>query len=191
MVTKAEALAELARRGITPPVSAKSLATREQMQLDEARNAARQADEAARTAEQFVELNTKQPSGQIWAAPGLAALAGTWNSDVAQMNALTARMAPQQRVPGSGTTSDRDLSLYLQAVPGMSRPGPANQAIAQQARKDAQRRLEYANFLDQWAAQHGTLIGAEQAWATSQRRKSSPAQRKPQAQGGYKILSVD
>jgi hypothetical protein len=149
------------------PRPARQLATREQMQLDEMRAAARTSDEAARTAEQFVGLNKEQGTGGLWSVPGIPMAVSAFDPEVAQMRALTARMAPQQRVPGSGTTSDRDLSLYLQAVPGMDRPGKANAAIAQQARADADRRGAYAQFLDEYASQHGTLVGAEKAWAQS------------------------
>jgi len=147
-----------------PSAVPRKLPTREQMQLDDARSAATQADEAARTAERFVDLNQEQGSGEIWAIPGLPALAGAVDPEIGQMNALTARMAPQQRVPGSGTTSDRDLSLYLQAVPSMGKPGPANAAISKQARTDAERRARYAEFLDRYAQEKGTLNGALEAW---------------------------
>lgn len=170
----------------------RKLATREMMELDEARQAARSADEAARTAEQFVEINRGQNTGGLWGLPMVGKVAGAFDPEINQLNALTARMAPQQRVPGSGTTSDRDLSLYLQAVPGLEKPGPANSAIARQARKDADRRAAYAQFLDVYASQNGTLIGAAEAWDKSQRSRGKPASPKPVAQGdGWKVLSVE
>jgi hypothetical protein len=107
-------------------------------------------------------------------------------------------MAPQQRVPGSGETSNKDLSLFLQAVPGLDKPGPANSAIARQARADAARRQEYAVFLDRWASERGTLAGAEQAWLQSQSRPRpaapprKPAPAEPAAPSKrYRILSVE
>lgn len=142
----------------------KEMAGAEWTQLAAAREAANGSDEAARMAEQFVELNRKQGSGQIWAIPGAPQVMGVFDPEISRMNALTARMAPQQRVEGSGTTSDRDLSLYLQAVPSMSKPGDANSAIAMQARKDAQRRIEYAQFLDRYARENGSLLGSDEAW---------------------------
>lgn len=158
--------------------SAPRMTPQEQIQLRDLRQGASTADEAARLAEQFVDVNTKQNSGGMWAIPGVASVAGAFDPEVAQMNALTARMAPQQRVPGSGTTSDRDLSLYLQAVPGMSRPGPANQAIARDARSSAARRAEKAAFFDRWAAERGTLMGAEEAFAA---RPQAPTKGPPKA----------
>lgn len=171
-------------------VSAKRLTPQEQIQLKEAREAAGTSDEAARMAEQFVELNKQQGSGQLWAIPGTAAVAGAFDPEIAQMNSLTAKMAPAQRVPGSGTTSDRDLSLYLQAVPGMNRPGPANAAIARQAREDAQRRADRAAFMDRYAAERGTLQGADEAYrARSSTQRPATARPQPKTSGkGWRIV---
>lgn len=158
--------------GAAPP--APKLAAREQMFLDEARSSARGSDEAALTAEQFVNINREQNTGGLLTIPKAADIAGAFDPEISRMNALTARMAPQQRQPGSGTTSDRDLSLYLQAVPSASKPGPVNSAIARQARADAERRSRYAQFLDRYVSQRGSLIGAEEAWKAEQASASKP-----------------
>lgn len=150
------------------------LSTREQMFLDEARTAARGSDEAALTAEQFVDINRNQNTGGWRAIPGATDLAGALDPEISRMNSLTARMAPQQRVPGSGTTSDRDLSLYLQAVPSAAKPGNVNSDIARQARADAERRSRYVQFLDRYVSQNGSLLGAEQAWRTEQAAAGKP-----------------
>ncbi len=159
---------------VRPP----KLAAREQMQLDEARSAARGADEAALTSEQFVDINRGQNTGGWLSIPGAPELAGAFDGDISRLNSLSARMAPQQRVPGSGTTSDRDLSLYLQAVPGASKPGPVNSSIARQARADAERRSRYAQFLDRYARANGTLLGAEEAWQAEGARPPAPVARR-------------
>lgn len=166
------------------------LSPQEQIQLQEARQGAETAQEFARQANVFVDLNRKSGTGMINKIPFVSEVRAAFDPAVAQMDALTARMAPAQRVPGSGTTSDRDLALFLKAVPNIDRPGPANAAIAADMSATAKRRAERAAFLDRWAAERGTLIGAEEAWAASQRRAP---QKKPQrpAGGGYKILSVE
>ena len=154
--------------GQAPVRAAPKLPAQEQILLSEARKAAEGSREAAITAQRFVQENQAAPTGgllrQIPLAPDIEAL---WNPQVSMMNALSARMAPQQRQPGSGTTSDRDLSLYLQATPSPKKPGPVNAKIAAQAQQDSSRRSQYAQFLDQWAAQHGTLNGAEAAWQSA------------------------
>jgi len=163
--------------GQAPVRAAPRLPAQEQMQLSSAREAATGSREAAITAQRFVDENQVAPTGgllrQIPLAPQIESL---WNPQVGMMNALSAKMAPQQRQPGSGTTSDRDLSLYLQATPSPKKPGPVNAEIASQAAQDASRRSQYAQFLDRWAQDHGTLIGAEAAWqAAGGGRAGGPA----------------
>lgn len=165
MVTKAEALAELARRGKAPPAAAKKVTPQEQIQLKEARDGAESARDFARQANIFSDLNEKSGTGFINKIPFVSEVRGAIDPNIAQMDALTSRMAPAQRVPGSGTTSDRDLALYLKAVPNIDRPGPANAAIAKDMSATAVRRTARAAFLDRYAQTHGTLMGADKAFA--------------------------
>ena len=176
MVTKAEALTELARRGKTPPRPAGRLSPQEQIQLKEAREGASTAEEFARQANVFVDLNRKAGTGMVNKIPFVSELRSAFDPNVAQMDSLTARMAPAQRVPGSGTTSDKDLNLFLRAVPNIDRPGEANAAIARDMSATAKRRAERAVFLDRWAAERGTLMGAEEAWQ-ARSRAPQPTQR--------------
>jgi hypothetical protein len=121
-------------------------------------------------AEAFARLQQRQGTGGVLAFPGARQVAGAVDPDIASMNSITARLAPAQRVPGSGTTSDRDLSLFLQASPSAAQPGDANTAIIDRARSEGARRQLYADFLDDYARQNGTLNGAQEAW----RRVYSP-----------------
>lgn len=144
------------------------LTPQEQIQLKEAREAAQMSQDFSRQANNFVDLNRKAGTGMIYKVPFVSEIASSFKPEVAQMDALTARMAPAQRVPGSGTTSDRDLGLYLKAVPNIDRPGPANEAIAQDMTATARERASRATFLDSFAQQNGTLMGAEQAYRARQ-----------------------
>lgn len=86
------------------------------------------------------------------------------NPDVQQAKEITARMAPAQRVPGSGTTSDRDLALFLQASPSMGNSKTANDEIIERGRREAVVRQQRADFYDEYVREHGSLNGAEQAF---------------------------
>lgn len=141
------------------------LTPQEQIQLKEARESANSFGEIANQADQFVRLNRKAGTGPVYRIPGAEFIGEALNPNVAQMNALTARMAPAQRQPGSGTTSDRDLSLFLKAIPNVDRPGEANAAIARDMRQMADRRAQRAQFFDRYAQERGTLLGAEEAFA--------------------------
>jgi hypothetical protein len=167
--------------GAAPPRPGK-LSPQEQIQLKEAREGSVAAQDFARQANLFVDLNKKSGTGLINKIPFVSEVRSAFDPNLAQMDALTSRMAPAQRVPGSGTTSDRDLALYLKAVPNVDRPGEANAAIARDMTTTAKQRADRAAFLDRWAAERGTLMGAEEAWnARSTRAKAAPpgARNKP------------
>lgn len=146
------------------------LTPQEQAALTEQRNAAGQMREITAQADSFLELNRKAPTGPLYKIPGATTIGGLFKPEIAQMDALTARMAPSQRVPGSGTTSDKDLALFMKAVPSPDRLGTANQGIVKDMRGMAERKSAYVQFLDQYAAQNGTLNGAEAAYA----RRNAP-----------------
>lgn len=157
------------------PAPVAKLSAQEQAQLADLRNSANQMREMAGQAQQFDTLNRQAGTGPIYKIPGVSEVASMFNPRVAQMDALTARMAPAQRVPGSGTTSDRDLALFMKSVPSVDRPGEANAAIARDMQSSAKRREAYATFMDQYAKQNGTLMGAEEAYQTSLR--ATPAKK--------------
>lgn len=143
----------------------RKLVAAEQTQLKEARDGAEAARDFSRQANIFAKLNEKSGTGFVNKIPFVSEVRSAFDPNIAQMDALTSRMAPAQRVPGSGTTSDRDLALYLKAVPNIDRPGPANAAIAQDMSQTAVRRTARAAFLDRYASKNGTLIGADKAFA--------------------------
>lgn len=153
------------------------LSPQEQIQLKEARDGAESARDFSRQANIFADLNSKSGTGFVNKIPFVSEMRAAIDPNIAQMDALTSRMAPAQRVPGSGTTSDRDLALYLKAVPNIDRPGPANAAIAKDMSATSVRRTARAAFLDRFAQKNGTLIGADKAFADfwADYSKKSPA----------------
>lgn len=170
------------------------LTPQEEIQLKEARDAAEGASDFARQADDFVKLNRKSGTGFINKIPFVSEARAIFDPNVAQMDALSARMIPAQRTPGSGTTSDRDLALYSKAVPSLDRPGEANAAIARDMGTTAQRRAQRAAFLDQYAQDNGTLRGADAAWRSSQQKAPNifapKAAASAQAGNGWKVVKV-
>lgn len=140
----------------------RGLSANEQKELAAAREAARDALSILPDLERFSRLNTEQDSGGIYALPLVDRIAGARDPEASQMNEITARMAPAQREPGSGTTSDTDLRLFLQASPSIQRPREANQALIERGRAEGRRRQAYADFIDRYAAERGTLSGADE-----------------------------
>ena len=147
-----------------PVASAPKLSAQDRNQLKDARETSSNAAQVLSDLTRFESLNEAEGSGGFNAIPGVGALRGAFDTEVSGMNEITARLAPAQRVPGSGTTSDKDLALYLQAVPSIKRPQGANTAIIDRGREEAVRRQAYADFLDDYASKNGSLIGAERAF---------------------------
>lgn len=78
-----------------------------------------------------------------------------------EMRAITSRLTPDQREPGSGSSSNLDIGMFREGLPNVSRDGPANSRIIQQyraAQRDAQ---DYADFLNWYFPQTGSLTGAQ------------------------------
>jgi 4-alpha-glucanotransferase len=180
--------------GAAPAAPMSKLSPQEQTQLGDLRQSAQTFGEIADQAGKFVELNRGAATGPIYKIPFADAVGEFFNPNVAQMNALASRMAPQQRMPGSGTTSDRDLALFLKAIPSTERMGAANEAIATDMRGMADKRRQRAYFFDQFAQQNGTLRGAQEAfdrmWAQRQAAPKPKPVTKPQA-GSWKVIGEE
>jgi hypothetical protein len=167
------------------------LLPQEEIALKDARDSANMFTEVSTQAEQFGKLNEKVGTGPIYKIPGAKSIANIFNPDMARMEALSARMAPAQRVPGSGTTSDRDLALFLKAVPDVERMGSGNAGIIEDMKSMATKRQQRAYFLDRYAQQTGTLKGAEEAFAKEWAAKSAKprATKGPVTSGsGWKVI---
>ncbi len=86
--------------------------------------------------------------GQVGRSLGID-IPGTTEAEVLQ--SITARLAPAQRIAGSGATSDRDINLYLQAVPRLGRTREGNMQILEMGERVADRTLEIARLWRQYA----------------------------------------
>jgi hypothetical protein len=168
MPTKAEALAELARRGKLPaPQRATNLApsmnAQEQKTISDLRVAAQNIRGARTQAEEFGKLNREVGSGGIFGIPGVSEMVGAFNPKVAAMQGLSNAMIPGMHTT-PGPMTDADAKLYKSAIPNPNLPGPANKRL----RDDISRREQIASarvaFFEKWAATRGDLNGAETAF---------------------------
>ena len=87
------------------------------------------------------------------------------------MAAITARLAPRQRVEGSGATSDFESKMFLRGLPSTENEGPANQAIRQDFAAQYKRALEKANAMKAHLDQYGNLMDFDSRWA----QRNAPA----------------
>jgi len=149
---------------------AKGPPAQDMVELNKLREAARGALGTAIDAGKFVNLNRQNATGAFpgMLAPVLAAL----NPTYAQMKALAARNGPSMRPPGSGSSSDKDMKLYLSGFPSIANPGEANAGIAKDLRDNSDRAAAMAAFADTWMQKRGSLNGMQgafdQFWAKRQ-----------------------
>jgi hypothetical protein len=106
------------------------------------------AEEAIRNVPQGAGAQFAPILGQVASAFGVP-VDGTSQAEV--LRALTSTLAPLQRAEGSGATSDRDIALYLQAVPRLGNTREGNLALVDMGRRSAQRRIEEATIWRQYA----------------------------------------
>ncbi len=140
------------------------LTPQENKQLGEVRMTANKASGAIQDMDRFMTLNQRQPSGQLLGLPVVRDIAGVFNDDIGEMNAINNRLTPSQRESGSGAMSDRDVDMYRRSVVGVGQTGPANQRIAALAKAGAVRQRDYAAFMDYFSRVNGTLNGAQELW---------------------------
>lgn len=85
-----------------------------------------------------------------------------------QMQAIAASIAPGLRVEGSGTTSDRDIALYLASTVGLDKSLATNTNILADAQKQYDKSVAKQIFLDKYISKNDSLLGADQAWTKNQ-----------------------
>lgn len=129
--------------------------------LDDLRAQVTKGRDVMRDLGRFGVLNQQSGTG------GLADRVGflpTLDSGKREMESITARLAPSVRPAGSGSSSDRDMALYLSALPGVEKTGNVNKNIRLQYEKsldEAQARLK---FSERFLTTNGHLQGADQAY---------------------------
>ncbi|MGB3830892.1 MAG: hypothetical protein WA975_03400 [Mesorhizobium sp.] len=69
--------------------------------------------------------------------------------------AITSRLAPQMRAAGSGSSSDRDVSMFLQSLPNLRNTQGGNEIIANTMKAVAQNKINAADIASK--AQRGEI----------------------------------
>jgi hypothetical protein len=150
-----------------PPRKADEVKIREgeriRKQLDEERQGLRQEAGTISKMNQFGALNRRTATGDALSKT-LPSVSSFFSDDAANMKALTASLAPRERTPGSGTTSDKDLALFIQAVPSIDKPGPVNQAIRLARQAMYNRDADYLNAKEAYFARRGHVTGFDAEW---------------------------
>lgn len=111
--------------------------------------------------ETFGALNRQERTGEWYTGiqPGF-----TKGAPEQQMEAITSRLAPGQRIEGSGTTSDRDIAMFVKAVPSIDKKGSVNKAIRDNFAAQYEKSKAKLQFLQDYYDQYGHLNGADTIW---------------------------
>jgi len=128
--------------------------------------------------EQFGELNRKSRTGSLYEGSLSSFMPESLRgADEKVMQSITADLAPQKRIAGSGTTSDRDIALYLQSLPSIEKGGDVNQQIRENYRKQYEKANAKLQFMQQYFDQYGHLNGADALWQQQNKvvNKNPPA----------------
>lgn len=70
-----------------------------------------------------------------------------FSDSAAAFQSVISRIAPQMRVPGSGATSDKEVSMFLDSLPRMRYTPETNRAIVQMLKNKAQLDIERQNIV--------------------------------------------
>lgn len=151
-----------------PPKKADDMRSRlyatESKKLDDLRDQVARGRDVVRELDRFGELNRNQATGglqdRVWILP-------SFDPDKREMEAIAAKLAPWQRAPGSGASSDRDIGLFLQGLPGIDKGGDVNKNIRTQFEKALTEAEKSLDFAERYFAEKGHLNGWQAAYKAS------------------------
>lgn len=92
--------------------------------------------------ETFIDINSRQGTG------GARSVIPEWmqssvNSNIADMAAITNKIAPLIRQVGSGAMSDKDLATFKRSIPNVDLPGTANGDISRRLIRGLKRQNDF------------------------------------------------
>ena len=124
-----------------------------------------QGAEVLNQLEQFGELNRQSRTGALYEGSLASFMPESLRgADEKVMQSITADLAPKKRIAGSGTTSDKDIALYLQSLPSIEKGGDVNQQIRESYRKQYEKANAKLQFMQNYYDQYGHLNGADALW---------------------------
>lgn len=138
-----------------------------------------QGAEVLNQLEQFGALNQQERTGAGYESFLPKFLTG---ENELVMKSITADLAPKKRIAGSGTTSDRDIALYMQSLPSIENRGEVNRKIRENYRQQYERANAKLQFMQSYFDQYGHLNGADAMWE-KQKSKIMPKSNTTAMQG--------
>jgi len=127
--------------------------------LTEADEGVSAATAMARDAQRFLQLQ-----GNVTMQGPVAGRVPAFSDAAQEMDAITARITPQMRQPGSGATSDFDAKMFQMATVGRTKNTAANESIATGIIANARNAEARAQFMRDYVTVNGHLDGADREW---------------------------
>jgi hypothetical protein len=127
--------------------------------LTEADEGVSAATAMARDAQRFLQLQ-----GNVTMQGPVAGRVPAFSDAAQEMDAITARITPQMRQPGSGATSDFDAKMFQMATVGRTKNAAANESIATGIIANARNAEARAQFMRDYVTVNGHLDGADREW---------------------------
>lgn len=142
------------------------LAVQEQITLSKLRTEAKEARALGPLFDEFVSINKGHETGGLYSVPGAeTVLKLTGDPNTIRMMSITSRVTPAMRNGLPGAASDNDVRMFQQATVGIDKPYAVNAQIAKMARAFSARQGDFLAFMEAWAKENNTLLGADEAWS--------------------------
>lgn len=128
--------------------------------LNEMDEAASTARNMARDMQRFLQLQQR-----VGMQGPIAGRVMALSSEAQEMDAITDKITPQMRQPGSGATSDFDAKMFRNSTVSRTKNEQANEAIGQAVILQTQNTSDRAQFMRDYLTVNGHLDGADRQWA--------------------------
>lgn len=109
-------------------------------------------------------LLQKQKTGGIYAVPVLGTVAGMFDPEIREMDAIQSEVARGKRTPGEGAISDYDAKQFLAMTYGKDKPTETNRALVRAQRMQDDAALQRRQFMEWHYNTFGKASGASEAW---------------------------
>lgn len=135
-----------------------------QKRIDGIRQMTTKGEDILTELDRFGQLNRTVSTGSAWEnlTPSWKLLHG---AEINEMRKIQEKLGPMQRTAGSGSSSDRDVQLYLNSLPSVEDKGNVNKNIREGYKKQYEYATGKATFLENYLSEYGHLRGADTAWS--------------------------
>lgn len=137
-------------------------ATHARKYIDDNTAVVSQGESLQRDLDNFAAHNKDNRTGEFYSGWLPQSLQGGAEQSMTQ---ILSKRAPSMRVEGSGTTSDRDIAMYIKTLPNVQTKGTVNQRTTADFNSELTRSRAKLQFLNEYYNTYGHIEGANAIWA--------------------------